>query len=374
MDLIRLLFLADTHLGFDYPFQPRIQRRRRGEDFFANFRRALAPARKQEVDAVIHGGDLLFRSRVSARLVDMAFAPLKEIADQGTNVMIVPGNHERSKIPFKILSLHPNIHIFDHPRTVVIEKKGIKIAFSGFPYCRENVRAKFPILLRETGWKDHSENCDGQFLCVHHCFEGAKVGPVNYTFKYNDDVIRHKDVPSKFTAVLAGHIHRSQILIKDLHGIPLKTPVFYPGSIERTSFAEMDEKKGYFLLEIASKKNCAKPFQSWKFVELPARPMVKVSIFPWGMDGKKLTAYIKKSFSTLSPQSVVKLNIEGTIPEDCLPVFRASSLRALAPKEMNVSVRFAEIGHSIRRDRFDPLAEIHKNQEKIEYRDQIPVS
>ena len=37
MDAIRILFLADTHLGFDLPVKPRINRRRRGIDFFKNY-------------------------------------------------------------------------------------------------------------------------------------------------------------------------------------------------------------------------------------------------------------------------------------------------------------------------------------------------
>jgi exonuclease SbcD len=99
MGLIRILFLADTHLGFDFPFRPRIERRRRGPDFFRNFKRALEPAHRGEVDAVIHGGDLLYRSKVPDRLVDMALDPLKEVADRGVEVFLVPGNHERARIP-----------------------------------------------------------------------------------------------------------------------------------------------------------------------------------------------------------------------------------------------------------------------------------
>jgi DNA repair exonuclease SbcCD nuclease subunit len=342
MGMIKFLFFADTHLGFDYPLRPRIQRRRRGEDFFANYRRALEPAFKQEVDAIIHGGDLLFRSRVSAQLVDLAFAPLKEIADKGRKVYIVPGNHERSKIPYKILSLHPNIYIFDHPRTFIFEKKGLRISLSGFPYCRENVRAQFPELLQKTGWQEYQKTCDGHILCVHHCFEGAQVGPVNYTFRYKDDVIRHKDIPHEFTAVLAGHIHRNQILTKDLHGKPLSTLVYYPGSIERTSFAEKDEKKGYFIFEFASDEKNGIFIQQKKFHQLPARPMVKVPIYAQGMDERKFRAYINKSLQSISPQSVVKLDIQGHIPQKCLPVLRASSLRSLAPEEMNISVCFEQ--------------------------------
>jgi hypothetical protein len=72
---IPILFVADTHLGFDLPFRPRIKRRRRGIDFlpyksrrggiasaplkalecfFANFERALAPALSHGVDWVQH--------------------------------------------------------------------------------------------------------------------------------------------------------------------------------------------------------------------------------------------------------------------------------------------------------------------------------
>jgi len=245
MDLIRLLFIADTHLGFDFTFRPRVERRRRGSDFFSNYERALEPARRQEVDVVVHGGDLLFRSRVPARLVDMALAPLKEIADKGTKVYLVPGNHERSQIPYKILSLHPNIHIFDHPRTFVLAKNGLKLGLSGFPYWHDDVRHNFNDILLETGWRKYRGVCHGNILCVHHCFEGATVGPGNYTFRYNDDVIRLQNIPREFMAVLSGHIHRFQILRKNLNGRLIQTPVYYPGSIERTSFAERDEKKGY---------------------------------------------------------------------------------------------------------------------------------
>jgi len=59
MGIIRILIPADTHLGFDLPFHPRIQRRRRGPEFSANFKSALLPALQGRVDCVVHGGDLL---------------------------------------------------------------------------------------------------------------------------------------------------------------------------------------------------------------------------------------------------------------------------------------------------------------------------
>ena len=114
---VKVLFLSDTHLGFDMPFRPRVRKRRRGPDFFENFHRALEPALKREVDCVVHGGDILFRSKVPAALVEMAFHPLRKVAELGIPVFVVPGNHERSQIPYGLLASDPNIHIFDSPKS-----------------------------------------------------------------------------------------------------------------------------------------------------------------------------------------------------------------------------------------------------------------
>jgi hypothetical protein len=55
------------------------------------------------------------------------------------------------------------------------------------------------------------------------------VGPGDFTFTTARDVIRHRDVPAGFAAVLSGHIYRHQVLTADLRGRPLRTPVLYPG-------------------------------------------------------------------------------------------------------------------------------------------------
>jgi DNA repair exonuclease SbcCD nuclease subunit len=242
MGIIRILFLADTHLGFDLPFRPRIERRRRGPEFFANFKRALQPAVKGRVDCVVHGGDLLFRSKVPPRLVTMAFEPLKQIADQGTPVYLVPGNHERSAIPHRHLAEYQGIHIFDRPQTFLLHKGGFTLAIAGFPFVRHGIRREFLHLLDQTGRRHVS--ADIQVLCIHQATDGATVGPAGYMFRDTPEVIKVSEIPAGFAAVLSGHIHRFQILEKDLQGKALHTPVFYPGAIERTSFAERNEKKG----------------------------------------------------------------------------------------------------------------------------------
>lgn len=335
---VRVLFVADTHLGFDLPFKPRVKRRRRGPDFFKNFKQALKPAFKGEVDFVVHGGDLLYRSKVPARLVNMAFAPLIRVAESNIPVYVVPGNHERSAIPFRLLAAHPNIHIFHRPKTYSLQVKGLSLNLTGFPYIREGIRQKFRRILAETGYKKMA--ADACLLCMHHCVEGASVGPVNFTFRAQDFVVKTADIPPDFTALLSGHIHRFQVLTKDLAGRLLPVPVFYPGSIERTSFAEKDEKKGFLTLEIATSGAAKGKLKSWAFHELPARPMVQLQIQAGGMKGIELKSNIKNALAKLPKDSIVKLKILGEVKGDALVVLKAASLRSFVPGTMNVNLSF----------------------------------
>ena len=131
--MIKVLLLADTHLGFDLPSRPRVDRRRRGPDFFASTRSALSPALAGEVDLVVHGGDLRFRSKVRPGLVALGLEPLLEVADRGVPVVLVPGNHERSALPYPLLAAHEHLHVLDRPRTVRLNLAGTRVAVGGFP-------------------------------------------------------------------------------------------------------------------------------------------------------------------------------------------------------------------------------------------------
>jgi len=143
-DDIRILLLADSHLGFDLPMSPRSGRRRRGYDFLANYATALEPALRGQVDLVVHAGDVFDRPSVVPSIAYQAYEPLKRVADAGVPVFIVPGNHERSRLPHAALASHPGIHVFDRPRTCVAQVRGTAVSLSGFPYERREVRRASP--------------------------------------------------------------------------------------------------------------------------------------------------------------------------------------------------------------------------------------
>jgi exonuclease SbcD len=332
---IRVLLIADTHLGFDLPFRPRVQRRRRGHDFFANVERALQPALQGEVDLVVHGGDLLYRSKVPPALVEMAMEPLLRVAEQGVPVFLVPGNHERSRIPLHLWAAHPNIHIFDRPRTIVQSTAQGTVALAGFPFARD-ARDRFREVMRHTGHRE--ARADIHLLCMHQTVEGVQVGPGNYTFRAGPDVIRGREIPIGFAAVLCGHIHRAQVLRHDLGRRPLAAPVIYPGSVERTSFAERDEEKGYVLLEVSAENGGGGRLEEIRFVPLPARPMVKLVFNPGGLERAALAERLRQELAALDPDAVVRLELRGNGASEARGHLTAIYLRSLAPPSMNVTL------------------------------------
>ena len=332
---IRILFLADSHLGFDLPLRPRVRRRRRGDDFQANYDAALAPALRGEVDVVVHGGDVFHRSRVAPDLAWRALAPLARIAGAGVPVLVVPGNHERSRIPHLRFARHPRLHVFDGPRCFRLRIRGTTVAFAGFPFQRGDVRSSFVGLTRRTGWR--AGEADVSVLCMHQCFEGATVGPGDYVFRHAPDVVRAADLPSGLTAILSGHIHRHQVLTRDLAGRPLAAPVLYPGSLERTSIAEEGERKGFLLLEIAA--DHAPPRLSWRFVPLAARPLVTRDVSVAGLDPAALDAGLHAIIASVPADAVLRLRTRGTPGPGCARLLSAAYLRSIAPGTMNIEAR-----------------------------------
>ena len=334
-DAARVLLVADTHLGFDLPFRPRIERRRRGHDFFANFDRALQPALKGQVDLVVHGGDLFYRSKVPAALVDMALAPLVRVADAGTPVYLVPGNHERSIIPLHLWTAHPNLHIFDRPKTFLWSGPKGSIALAGFPFARD-IGSRFSELVDQTGVTAR----DGipRLLCMHQTVEGAQVGPGNFTFRAGPDVVQGSDIPPGLSAVLSGHIHRAQVLRHDLKKQPLAAPVIYPGSIERTSFAERAEAKGYVVLTIGLAGHNRGDLFDVSFRPLPARPMVSLQLEPAGPGIKELDNQLAGMIAGLAPDSVVRVVLQGPNATAARQALTAAHLRDLAPPTMNIDL------------------------------------
>lgn len=321
--------MADTHLGFDYPVKPRVDRRRRGNDFFDNFKRILDYAVEEKVDLVVHGGDFFFRSKVPQLIVDKAYGMLYDFADNDIPIVIVPGNHERSELPVSFLTSHPNIHIFDEPHSMILKIDNRDVALCGFPFIRNNLRGNFPVVLNKL--TEGFEAADLKLLCLHQSVAGSRVK--GYTFFYGPDVIAIEDIPELYDAVLCGHIHRRQTLWK--YTKEKEIPILYPGSIERTSFAEKDEEKGFYLLHFEENEDEQLALSRIEELNLPTRPMIEINIISSIENEKELKEWLKLKLEQIPSNSVLRIkSLDSSIKK----ILTADFMRSIIPDTMIYSI------------------------------------
>ena len=328
---MRVLFVSDTHLGFDLPARPRVERRRRGPDFFACFERALEPALRGEVDVVVHGGDLLYRSRVPASLVDARAGA----ADAG----------RRRGVPVAARARQPRARARSLPalrgstsactssagrRTVVIERRGLRVAFAGSPTraaCGRRSRRC------STATRLPRAEADARVLCIHQCVEGATCGPPpGFTFRDGDDVVR-RDLPGDVAVVLCGHVHRHQVLRRDLRGRPSRA-----GRLRGLGRAHVlrgaDEAKG-FVMATMGRGGPGGRLVACEFRPLPARPM-RVHEVADGSPASGLEQELRAAIAALPPDVVLQVRVPEALAGAA--ALRAASLRALGPPTANITV------------------------------------
>ena len=321
--MIKIIFLADTHLGFDFPIRPKKEKRRRGGDFFDNFDFILEYAKKEKADLVIHGGDLFFRTLIPPPIVDMVYERIFNFAESGIPIVIVPGNHESSRLPVSLFMQHPNIYYFTKPESFKFNLKGINFDIAGFPCVRKDVKSKFPEIIDEI--RPLMDDNTIKILCMHQSIEGAKVGPVNFTFRNGKDVIQINQLTEDFDLFLSGHIHRAQILRSNSN-----TPIIYPGSIERTAFAEMDEEKGFYEINIDANSNI-----SFKFIGLQTRPMVDIVLEKENYTTSTLQDDILYQIKTLSKDCIIRFKFTN---KENLPKLKSSIIDSILPSTMNYQI------------------------------------
>jgi len=158
--------------------------------------------------------------------------------------------------------------------------------------------------------------------------------PPGFTFRDGDDVVRTSDLPHDVAVVLSGHAHRHQVLQRDLRGRPLDAPVVYAGSVERTSFAERDEAKGFVMATIGAGGPGGR-LVACEFRTLPARSM-HVHEVAGTSNASDLEREIRAVIAAAPPDVVLQLRVPEALAG--AEALRAARLRALGPPTANVTL------------------------------------
>jgi len=248
---VHVLHLSDTHLGIHRYLRGGPPGWTRAVDHEVAFRRALAPALREEADLVVHTGDLFNRSRPPTRAVARAAAILREVARR-VPVIILPGNHDRRGLRRHLPHPDPGLHVLDRAARVVVAGLALAVV---------------PFLRTAKGWAEGARRAVGpgvDLLLAHQAFHGARVPGLTFRVGAQRDTVGAEHLPRGVAHVLCGHIHPRQALRVGA------AEVVHPGATERAAFSERSETKGYVLWTLDGQV-------SWRFVDLPSRPMLWLS-------------------------------------------------------------------------------------------------
>ena len=247
---MRLLAVADTHFGYETGKSSEA-RKYTYESMFKRFEEIIAIAKESKVTAILHGGDLFNRSQPRKKVISRAYELIEEIVLAGIDFHIIPGNHERAKLPDSLLSYHKNCHFYN--KLSINEMDNYSVI--GFPFIREQPQ----LVVNKIAKLSETITQKPIIVLCHQLFEGATFGPHQFTFRRQHGAIDLNSDLNGISLIITGHVHRAQALADG--------KIVYPGSIERTSFVEYIEPKGYLIIDIE------KQFLKTQFKQIETLPM-----------------------------------------------------------------------------------------------------
>ncbi|MGP9669782.1 exonuclease SbcCD subunit D [Pseudoalteromonas sp. AOP31-A2-14] len=215
--------------------------------------------KNEDVDALVIAGDIYDRSLPPANAVELLDNVLKSICmDLNIPIILIPGNHDSAeRVRFGAKQMKESgLHIIGNLNEVIepvlIEVKGVEVAFYGIPYCEPlMVRDTFDVEVKSfddahTYLVDEIKNVmsDQQVnVLISHCFiDGAAESDSERPLQIGGaDRVSYQPCV-EFDYVALGHLHSPQY--KGMEHIR------YSGSIMKYSFSEQNQKKGITLVEV----------------------------------------------------------------------------------------------------------------------------
>ncbi len=267
---MRALHTSDWHVG------KRIGRRDRREEYREVISEVVRIANDEEVDIVLHSGDLFDRPFPPIDAMDIAFSGLVELTAGGARpVVVIAGNHDSPGF-FEALApflRQQNIHLIgdikrpDEGGVLDLETAAGRAVVSCFPFLREGRAFHVWDAIEEhyklyadrlraisEAYSNYAGSVAGvdavQFLVAHFLVGGAKVhghgAPRGERSLHMGEAYAatSEAIPPGPQYVALGHIHAPQ-------PVPgAKVPAEYAGSLLELDFGEAGEQKRVVVVDV----------------------------------------------------------------------------------------------------------------------------
>lgn len=316
---MRLVHLADTHLGFAAyrALDPELGINQREADNYRAFSCAVDSILELAPDVVLHAGDLFDAPRPSNRALAFALQQLLRLTAAGIPVVIISGNHSTPKLQetgsvFKIFELFPGIHpVYEEPyKTLTFAPReesggppegcppagrhaatgGKRLVVHAVPHSADSGDLHLGLSLLEPQAGNYN-------VLTLHC---AAAGIAEFSMaELSERAVDISGLPNGFDYVALGHYHRYT---------EVAPGCFYSGSLERITFAEVRQPKGFIELDLATGEHAFHPVET--------RDMADIETIPArGLSAEELGAKVEAAALAAVPAGkVVRLTIEDADP------------------------------------------------------------
>lgn len=313
--MTRVIHTGDTHLGYQQYHEPA-----RREDFLSAFRQVIEDAVAEDVDAVVHAGDLFHDRRPGLSDIMGTLSILRRLEEASIPFLAIVGNHETKRDAqwldlFESLGLATRLGF--EPVTIG------ETAFYGLDYVPKSQRSSLTY--------DFEPHDAGHAALVAH----GLFKPFDHGDWDAQDVLAGSSVA--FDAMLLGDDHTPKRA--EVEG----TWLTYCGSTERTSGSERADR-GYNLVTLEEGVDIRRrglPTRAFVFVDVELAAgegydRVRERVLQHDLDEAVVIVTIEGDGEPITPAE-----IETVALEEGALVARVNDRREIEP-DQEVSVSFAD--------------------------------
>jgi DNA repair exonuclease SbcCD nuclease subunit len=320
---VQIVHCSDLHLDRNFNVGSIARNYERKRDLDANFIEIVNYAIENRSDLFLISGDVFDRVNPGNFSRDFLARQLKKLNAHGIPVFIIGGNHDVPKVPevptlaLDVLDTVGLATVFSRSDLMMqrtLQIAGLKVCISGKSYFSQR-EGENPI----AGQRVPLDG-DVNILMLHGSLQGLDVvSSVPQLSSQNP--FAPEDIPRKLDFLALGHFH---------NGFDRRVGrclVCNPGSIEKLTWAEINDSKGFYWVELDREGSES------EFVRLGTRPMRDEQFAFTGEEVDDPTsAILEFLMGKKDNQAMLRLKLSGLIPQATYSRLRLGDIYRAGPE------------------------------------------
>ena len=302
---VKIVHVADTHIDPTARYLGSKEQERR-RDFLKAFEYVVKKTLELNPDFLLISGDLFDRVNPRNPARTQVMRALRRLHNAGIGIYAIGGNHdtprsvEEGASPLHELEAAGYVKFFSKTGEIEadnIDVRGLKICISGASYNHTIPLDRDPLETMRI-----PREGDVNIVMLHYNFSSIEIPSF-----WRAPTIKESSIPRDIHYLALGHYHCFRKISLG------RTLAVYPGSTERRSFAEENEKKGFVYVELNEEG-----VKKLKYFETNPRPLKTLKITISENEKNPVNTIVSEARKHANRQAILRLIIKGKLPQEQL--------------------------------------------------------